>query len=144
MGNEHKELPIKELFDEALMDSIFENPKQDLKIPAEIYEEKVVAVEVEKEISNWDDLEKAMKGELANRFLDIMRILPDRTFATNYLKAAEFFKAKLNRQEIVDSNKEDNVIVVQINRANEPKTIDVTPNVSSSGGVERITKDSEN
>lgn len=65
------------------------------------------------ETISWGNLEKSMQDNHARRFDAILVTMDDEEFAKNYLKALEFFKPKIQRQEIVEETILDRTIKVE-------------------------------
>lgn len=64
-----------------------------------------------KNTKSWELLEEAMGDNLASKFKAIMLTCEDdEEFVKNYLKALEFFKPKIQRQEIVEEQIQDRTI----------------------------------
>jgi len=72
--------------------------------------------------SSWLRIEKAMTGDLADRFLKVMETMPDKEFVRVYLKSLEYFKPKIIREERnkeEDKNLTIDVTVMNINENGE-------------------------
>ena len=82
---------------------------------------------------DWDDLVKDLKGKHAKRMNGLLDSLPDKQFRIVYPKMLEFMMPKLQRQEIVKSLNDDNMVlrieVITQPLALEETIIDITPNL---------------
>ena len=68
---------------------------------------------------NWDELATAMKGRHAKRFNEVLDMLPPKEFVRVYLKALEFFKPKIVRQEGEVDKSVKQMLKIEINRGNK-------------------------
>lgn len=66
-----------------------------------------------KETVSWENLTNSIQTTHARRFDAILVTMDDEEFAKNYLKALEFFKPKIQRQEIVEETILDRTIKVE-------------------------------
>jgi len=71
----------------------------------------------------WKRVEKAINGKFADRFIEVMDNLPDKDFMRIYLKALEFFKPKVVRQEAIGAEDTEVKINVQLMGVNEEGNI---------------------
>lgn len=80
----------------------------------------------------WKDIEDALQGEFAERFLDEMRALSGREFVRVYTKMLEYVKPKIVRVENKVVEEEDRLLRIEVYNSPQlqtppPNLIDVTP-----------------
>lgn len=114
-----------DIFGEALKDSITNNQiitNSIVNIGTD--KDKIVGIikeRLEDNETQWDLLSRMVDGGMTERFIEIMRQLPDREYAKNFLKMLEHFKPKLTRSEYNLDKGIDNTIRVEIVTANDIK-----------------------
>lgn len=70
----------------------------------------------EEQKRGWDDLTAAMTTKHAERFNAILNKLPPKEFVRVYLRALEYFKPKITRQDGIIGGNKAPTINIQINR----------------------------
>lgn len=104
------------------------------EIPAETIKkeediQKAIAI-VEEGKDKWQVIAERMDGDFAERFTKEMENMNGKEFVRTYMKMLEYFKPKMHRAETGETEKEDNVIRIEIHRAPKDNTeiIDITEN----------------
>ena len=69
-------------------------------------------------VKTWKELKKAIDGDHAERFNDVLHSLPDRDFVAAYLKSLEFFRPKVLRETTKKPTELDTSIEIVVNRGN--------------------------
>lgn len=118
-GNKNNEDIFKQAAEESLS-KIKKEKKIEIEKPIELSQKELAEIKTKKTKDyHWEKLEKAITGELADKFLNIIKELPDRDFVRYYLKSLEYFKPKVVRQEKEEEKNKDLTINVNLVKMDE-------------------------